>query len=44
MVRDRENFFSFWSNFCPNKPENQNFEKMKRKKNTPRDTIAFILT
>ena len=35
MERDRHNFLTFWSIFCPypsNNPENQNFEKMKEKK------------
>ena len=36
MEHDRQNFFSFWTIFCPftppppNNPENQNFEKMKK--------------
>ena len=40
MKQDRQNFFSFWTIFCPftapsplpppNNPENQNFEKMKK--------------
>ena len=38
MEHDRQNFFSFWTIFCPftpsppNNPENQNFEKMKKKR------------
>ena len=36
--RDRHNFLSFWTVFCPNNPKNQNFEKMKK---TPRDTIIL---
>ena len=35
MERDRQNFFSFWTIFWPftphTKPENQNFEKTKKK-------------
>ena len=23
-------FLSFWTDFCPNNPKNQNFEKMKK--------------
>ena len=36
MEHSRQNFFSFWTIFCPftlpppDKPENQNFEKMKK--------------
>ena len=34
MVRNRQNFSSFWTIFCPfklaNNPENLNFEKMKK--------------
>ena len=32
MYHNRQNYLSFWANFCPftpNKLENQNFEKMK---------------
>ena len=45
MERDRENVFYLWTIFClfiplpPNNPENQNFEKMKKKKKTPGDAI-----
>ena len=44
MERDRQNVFYLWTIFClfiplaPNNPENQNFEKMKKKK-TPGDAI-----
>ena len=44
MERDRQNFFSFWTTFCPftpppiNNPKNHNFEKMKKK---PRDIIIL---
>ena len=27
---DKPNFLLFWSIFCPNNPQNQNFEKMKK--------------
>ena len=44
MERDRQNFFSFWTTFCPftpppiNNPKNHNFEKMKK---NPRDIIIL---
>ena len=44
MDCDRQNFFSFWTTFCPftpppiNNPKNQNFEKMKK---NPRDIIIL---
>ena len=47
MERDRHNFLSFWTNFCPltlppYNPENSNFGKMNK---TPRDiTILQMCT
>ena len=45
MECDRQNFLSFWTDFCPLSPppppmdpENQNFEKMKK---TPGDIIIL---
>ena len=46
MECDRQNFLSFWTDFCPlpparpppMDPENQNFEKMKK---TPGDIIIL---
>ena len=46
MLRDRQNFFWFWTIFCPftppphppNNPEHQNFGKMKK---IPRDIIII---
>ena len=44
MEHDGHNFLSFWTIFCPlystNDPENQNFEKMKKK--TPGDIILHM--
>ena len=42
MERNRQNFLTFWTIFCPltpfNNPENQDFEK---KKKTPGDIIIL---
>ena len=43
MQRERQNCLSFWTVFCPftpNNPENQNSEKMRKKK-TPGDIIIL---
>ena len=42
MENDRQNFFSFWTIYCPftppDNPENQNFDKMKK---APADIIIL---